>query len=905
MPHLGDPRIIDLEVLEADPAPAFALVISTTALPFDILFSNKALRSGNLRDEILTPDGSALVFQSWAQAVRQFPPRFQFAGWSWTAEVTGRNSTWKIVRAVEPLKGGSKVTTAVHNVAPMHQRKWLTPEEPLHALPQPANETVLSTQLNSIQTMMEMSDVGVFEFEPAGALRHANNAWFRLSSHPKDFYSDYSFMDLVHPEDTDVAMSAWNTLVGGTPITFEMRWKGSASQPDRSQWILTSCVPVVDESGKVVSVVGNTIDINAQKSSEKVAQARVEALEQATMSERKFMRFAQLAPVAIYVFIPNKGMQYLNDKFFELTGHPRVEFEKLNWPDIVYDEDVGEALSAWSSIVEGRKTDMIQFRLKKTWDDREGVRSQVWVQGSSYPELDRDGNVISIMGTLFDISYFKWAESLQSKRVEEALEAKRQQENFIDMTSHELRNPLSAVVQCADSVLATLHQLTLRSANSKLQSVSGEIDSCIDALQTIVTCSLHQKHVIDDVLTLSKFDSNLIYITPMRVQPATVVSEALKLFKVECNQLEISLKFVADDSLRDFEWVMLDPSRLIQILINLVTNAIKFTKLSAVRTITVTLGGSWTERPPALDSIHFTASDKSFHPASRLSMKPSAGALVDNPEWGSGPTGFIWIQVSDTGCGMTREEQNRLFSRFQQATQRTYVKYGGSGLGLFISKSLAALQGGSIGVNSFPNVGSTFAFYVQTRTTEPPLNARKSATKAIGMGDGSTEAMKVAKLNVLLVEDNLVNQKVLSKQLRNAGCKVSTAGNGVEALEWLTSSVHWSTNSITDTENGQDPTQRQGLDVIFMDIEMPIMDGLACTTKIREYEAKGMIRPVDEEHARGARRRIPILAVSANARSEQVKQAIEAGMDDAISKPFRIHELWPKVEGIVPRLANR
>lgn len=140
------------------------------------------------------------------------------------------------------------------------------------------------------------------------------------------------------------------------------------------------------------------------------------------------------------------------------------------------------------------------------------------------------------------------------------------------MTSHELRNPLSAVVQCADSVIATLNQLIPRqpyAINEDLEKVKEELTTCIDSLQTIVSCSLHQKRVIDDVLTLSKLDSNLILITPMRVQPAVVVSDALKMFDVECSQMQITLKFREDETLKGLEWVMMDPSRLLQVLINL------------------------------------------------------------------------------------------------------------------------------------------------------------------------------------------------------------------------------------------------------------------------------------------------------------------------------------------------
>lgn len=142
------------------------------------------------------------------------------------------------------------------------------------------------------------------------------------------------------------------------------------------------------------------------------------------------------------------------------------------------------------------------------------------------------------------------------------------------MTSHELRNPLSAVVQCADSVIASLqqlpiHQLAVSAVDAELARVQADVAACLESLHTIVTCSIHQKRVIDDVLTLSKLDSNLISITPIRVQPEVVVSEAMSMFDVECTQLDIKLQFQMEESFHGMEWAMFDPSRLLQVLINL------------------------------------------------------------------------------------------------------------------------------------------------------------------------------------------------------------------------------------------------------------------------------------------------------------------------------------------------
>jgi CheY-like chemotaxis protein len=193
--------------------------------------------------------------------------------------------------------------------------------------------------------------------------------------------------------------------------------------------------------------------------------------------------------------------------------------------------------------------------------------------------------------------------------------------------------------------------------------------------------------------------------------------------------------------------------------------------------------------------------------------------------------------------------------------------------------------------------------------------------------------MKMVKLNVLIVEDNLVNQKVLRKQLQNFGWNTSVAGNGQEALDWLKKSVYWqAVNSEEGHDNGQEDKthDKHELDLILMDIEMPIMDGLTCARLIRAYEHQGLL--ATPQHSDSLRRRfsacsvspiqsdpnldssverpneqslrLPILAVSANARMEQVEQALAAGMDDAISKPFRVPELWPKIRWLVKRVAD-
>lgn len=636
--------------------------------------------------------------------------------------------------------------------------------------------------------------------------------------------------------------------------------------------------------------------------SEQLAIRTQEAVE----SETKFTRMAEFAPVGIFIADSQGRITYCNDTWYEISRVPKAYRSTEEWIDFVKDEDQEMVVRLWDNLVQNAVAMNCEFRFNTPWEDQQGHRSDTWVLASAYPEIDERGRLKIIFGSLTNISQQKWAELLEKRKMEEAVEMKRQQENFIDITSHEMRNPLSAILQCADEIASTLKAYR-SSDQAGLQPLDDLLDSNIDAAQTIALCAQHQKRIVDDILTLSKLDSALLLVTPCDVMPVSVVQRALKMFEGEVQTAQIKLNFRIDDSLQKYniQWVKLDPSRLLQVLINLITNAIKFTTTQAERVITVVLGAS----------IRRPSKTPGFDTVSYFPTRTKRTDIMSSADWGTGEKCHLYFAVQDTGRGLAEDETKLLFHRFSQASPRTHVQYGGSGLGLFISRELVELQGGEIGVSSRAGEGSTFAFYIAARrSTSPPesldqLPSVGMRPERVALSTSPAKSlMTKTTFKILIVEDNLVNQRVLQRQLRNLGCVVHVANHGVECIDRLKESTFWRSHN----------KEALDLSVVLMDLEMPVMDGLTCAQKIRELQA-----------AKEIARHVPLIAVTANARSEQIDAALAAGMvsfpppprllippappsgledvqlilggvpifqDDVVSKPFRILDLIPKIE---------
>jgi PAS domain S-box-containing protein len=631
---------------------------------------------------------------------------------------------------------------------------------------------------------------------------------------------------------------------------------------------------------------------------------RIHELEQ---SEMKYRRFAEHAPLGM-VRLDTKGdLVYANAAWKVIFGFTPGDSHSRPWLKRIHPDHVELAQQFFEDVCQNKGPVTIEHRLiwivnKDREEDHRNETQPAWLLVTGY--LEDDNHVVC---WVTDISAQKAAAMALNEKMEEAILQRTRQENFIDMISHEIRNPMSAVLHCTEDIIGSANKLLKQQDIATLPPI---LSGCLESAQTILYCIQHQKRIIDDVLTLSKLDADLLEIALVPVEPRKVIQTSLKIFDRELKDSKIKLKIIEDASLDalDICVLMLDPNRFLQIIVNLVTNGIKFTRTSRRKEITVRISASTTR--PTLDNVRF------FPPIKKPTKANDAVGAATNT-YGTGCEQlYLAVSVSDTGKGLSDNERQHLFNKFAQASPKTHIEYGGSGLGLFISRHITEMMNGQIGVAHGQQEGCTFAFFVQTQrvaiddaseqtllvaatdrltvnVTHHPVSPMLSPTATsaeptrprsisspqhpvsppMESGNAITDTTTrprlgtvqsdlnlrltptMRKAKILVVEDNLINQKVVCKQLRARGYDVHAANHGVEALQALQDAA---TTPSRETRY---------FSIVLCDIEMPIMNGLMCAQEVRKLE--------QEKRLPG---HIPMVAVTANARGLHVDKAFEAGM---------------------------
>jgi signal transduction histidine kinase len=374
---------------------------------------------------------------------------------------------------------------------------------------------------------------------------------------------------------------------------------------------------------------------------------------------------------------------------------------------------------------------------------------------------------------------------------DQALEASSLKSAFIANISHELRTPLSGVLGMNELLMTT-----------ELNSVQRQYSQVVhDSARSLLS-------LVNDILDLSKIEAGKMNIEAIALNLDSATQEATNLLAAAAAGKGLDLKIEVDDSLP--EQVFGDPIRLHQVLLNLLGNAVKFTHRGSV------------------------------------SLKVSQEASDDQ---------FIRVRfaVTDTGIGVADGEKKYLFMPFSQVDQSTTRRYGGTGLGLTISKRLVELMGGEIGLQSEKGKGSTFWFVLPFRKQGSTV-----ASRPIGLGT----AFEGYGARVLVVEDNTTLQTLVAKQLEGLGLVADIVSTGEEALDIL---------------------PKEPYSLILMDCHLPHMDGYEATRLIRERED-------------GTGLHIPIVAMTAGAMKGDPEKCLAVGMDDYLAKPYTLEQLKEKMQ---------
>jgi len=372
--------------------------------------------------------------------------------------------------------------------------------------------------------------------------------------------------------------------------------------------------------------------------------------------------------------------------------------------------------------------------------------------------------------------------------------ASRAKSDFLSNMSHEIRTPIGAVIGMAN--------IGMRNPNAEKKDYS---------FGKILTASIHLLGVINDILDMSKIEANKLELSEAEFDIRETIKHVTDIIRVKTEEKSQIFTVELEDEIPEFLYG--DDQRLSQVITNLLSNATKFTPL----------GGSISL---AASSIHETED-----------------------------TCVLIFSVTDTGIGITEEQQEKLFASFQQADNSTSRHYGGTGLGLALSKRIVEMMGGYISVSSVVGEGSSFYFSVELSKADGKTLAEGSEAKAFeAMTDGEFDGIKI-----LLAEDVDINREIVMTIMEPSGIDFTVAENGKVALEIF--------------ENNPEK-----FDLILMDIQMPLMDGYIATRSIRSMDV-----PIAKT--------IPIIAMTANVFQEDIDNCLDAGMNAHVGKPLNINEL--------------
>lgn len=667
---------------------------------------------------------------------------------------------------------------------------------------------------------------------PSGEVIYYNQRWHEYTGTTFDETKGWGWRPAIHPDDQQQCTERWSSSVASGAV-YEAEYRLRRASDGAYRWHLGRAVPVRNAAGEIVRWFGTSTDVDDYKHAEAEIKALNENLEKRVLERTTELvqtraRLQSVLDAATQVSIiltdTSRVIRLFNSGSERMLQYTAGEVTGVCGPEVFHDPAELAARLAEHSQQLGRRATLSEVF---TANAREGESDE-----REWTYIRKDGSTLDVSVAITAVhdaegrltGFLRIATDITARKALER-QLRRNNEQLAEQT-----RKAEEANRAKSEFLANMSHEIRTPMNGILGMAALVRDTPLtpgqrEHLNLLTGSAETLLKIINDILDFSKVEAGKLDFEDVPFDLGRVLEATLGEQALPAQEKNISLSLAIDPEVD----VRLrgDPVRLRQVLTNLVGNAVKFTQDGAVSVRAV------------LDSVH-----------------------------GSSQT--VHFSIADTGIGIPPEKQRTIFDPFCQADSSMTRRYGGTGLGLAISARLVEMMEGRIWVESAPHRGSCFHFTATFQEVESEAAAPESQSPAMApvqqfLSEAAPGRNGSAAVEILVAEDNAVNQRLLVRLLEKAGYSVSVAENGREVLNLL------------------DQAQ---FDLIFMDVQMPEMDGFEATARIRE-----------REQVSGGR--VPIIAMTAHAMKGDREKCLAAGMDDYLSKPVRFEEVLASIPRIL------